>query len=145
MHATVGHFVWGICYSVVLVGMCFFGLHRYNIVYLFLKYRKNIPIAKGVFSTLPRITVQLPIYNEYYVVERLLKSVGALDYPRELLQIQVLDDSTDETREISEARVRELQAQGFKAELIHRVNRAGFKAGALERGLNSCEGEFILI
>ena len=104
MQGSAGHIIWGICYFVVLVGLCFFGLHRYAIVYLFLKYRKNIPVAKGVFSTLPRITVQLPIYNEYYVVERLLKSVSALDYPRDLLQIQVLDDSTDETREISRGR-----------------------------------------
>src|SRR5271155_750897 len=108
MHGSVGHIVWGFCYFVVLVGLCFFGLHRYAIVYLFLKYRKNIPVAQGVFASLPRVTVQLPLYNEYYVVERLLKSVSTLDYPRDLLQIQVLDDSTDETRGISEAHVREL-------------------------------------
>lgn len=130
---------------IVLIGLSLYGLHRYAIVYLFLKYRKNLPVARGVFTTLPKVTVQLPIYNEYYVVERLLKAVAALNYPRELLQIQVLDDSTDDTRDISAARVLELREEGFQAELIHRVNREGFKAGALETGLNSCEGEFILI
>ncbi len=145
MHGTIGHIIWAVCYLVVLSGLCLYGLHRYAIVYLFLKYRKNAPRAIGEFKELPKVTVQLPIYNEFYVVERLLKAVSALDYPRELLQIQVLDDSTDETRDISEARVKELKERGFKVELIHRSNRAGFKAGALETGLQSCEGEFILI
>ena len=145
MHGTIGHIIWAVCYLVVLSGLCLYGLHRYAIVYLFLKYRKNIPRAIGAFKELPKVTVQLPIYNEFYVVERLLRAVSALDYPRELLQIQVLDDSTDETRDISAARVKELKERGFKVELIHRTNRAGFKAGALETGLQSCEGEFILI
>jgi cellulose synthase/poly-beta-1,6-N-acetylglucosamine synthase-like glycosyltransferase len=89
--------------------------------------------------------VQLPIYNEIYVVERLLKSVGELDYPRELLQIQVLDDSTDETREITAACVRRLAARGFDVDLIRRTNRVGYKAGALEAGLPTARGEFICI
>ena len=101
------------------------------IVYLFFKHRKNVPKPARQFETLPRVTVQLPIFNELYVVERLLDGVSKLDYPRELLQIQVLDDSTDETREIAEAEVLRLRAEGFDIEHVHRVDRTGFKAGAL--------------
>ena len=75
------------------------------------------------------------------VVERLLRSVSELDYPRELLQIQVLDDSTDDTREVTAACAQELRRRGFDVQLIHRVDRTGFKAGALEGGLESASGE----
>jgi len=133
------------CYLVVLVGLSIYGLHRYEIVYLFLKHRNNKPKPLGEFNPLPRITVQLPIFNEYYVVERLLKSVSELEYPRELLQIQVLDDSTDDTVALSGRLVEDLKAQGFDIELIHREDRMGYKAGALEGGLVTCKGEYILI
>ena len=98
----------------------------------------------GRFEQLPKVTVQLPIYNEIYVVERLLRSVSELDYPRELLQIQVLDDSTDNTREVTSSCVEELRQRGFDVELIHRKDRVGFKAGALETGLKSAN-EFVCI
>ncbi len=87
--------------------------------------------------------MQLPIFNEVYVVERLLKSVSELDYPRELLQIQVLDDSTDDTRALTARCVDELKGRGFNVQLIHRVDRTGFKAGALEGGLATAEGDFV--
>jgi cellulose synthase/poly-beta-1,6-N-acetylglucosamine synthase-like glycosyltransferase len=90
-------------------------------VYLFFKNRKKLPLPLSTFEELPRVTVQLPIFNELYVVERLLKSVAALKYPRELLQVQVLDDSTDETTEIAAKEVAALQQQGFDIELIHRT------------------------
>ena len=107
-------------------------VHRYVIVYLFFKHRKNVPVPVRRFENLPRVTVQLPIFNELYVVERLLESVSKLDYPRNLLQIQVLDDSTDETREISASpRSSGCGAEGFDIEHVHRVDRTGFKAGAL--------------
>ncbi len=141
----MGNTLWAFCYFLVLTGLSLYGVHRYCIVYLFLKHRKNVPVPQGRFEQLPRVTVQLPIFNEYYVVERLLKAVGELDYPRELLEIQVLDDSTDDTRSISAAAVEEMQAAGFDIQLLHRRNRAGFKAGALEGGLASSKGEFILI
>ncbi len=145
MHESVGQIIWAMCYLVVLFGLSIYGLHRYSIVYLFLKHRKNKPQPLGAFETLPKITVQLPIYNEYYVVERLLKSVSALEYPRELLQIQVLDDSTDDTCVIAQKIAEELKPQGFNIEVIHRDDRTGYKAGALEAGLKTCEGEYILI
>ena len=145
MHGSLGNTIWSICYFVVLSGLSLYGLHRYVIVYLFLKYRNRQPQPRGTFSELPRVTVQLPMFNEIYVVERLLDSVAALEYPRELLQVQVLDDSTDETTSIAAARIETLRAQGLDIELIHRTDRTGFKAGALSNGLQTCQGEFILI
>ena len=98
--------IWTFCYLSVLIGLSGYGLHRYFIVYLFLKNRKRAPRPLAHFAQLPVVTVQLPLFNEIYVVERLLKSVSELDYPRERLQIQVLDDSTDETRALAGSCVR---------------------------------------
>ena len=144
MHGSVGYLVWTICYLTVLFGLSAYGIHRYVIIYLFLKNRKRAAVPAARFEQLPKVTVQLPIYNEIYVVERLLKSVSELDYPRELLQIQVLDDSTDNTREVTASCVEELRQRGFDVELIHRNDRVGFKAGALETGLKSA-GDFVCI
>src|SRR5689334_25237116 len=94
-------FIWPICYLSVLIGLSAYGVHRYFIIYLFLKNRKRVPVPAGRFDQLPVVTVQLPIFNEIYVAERLLRSVSQLDYPRDRLQIQVLDDSTDETRNLT--------------------------------------------
>ena len=138
-------FIWTICYLSVLVGLSAYGVHRYFIIYLFLKYRKRECVPAGRFEKLPVVTVQLPIFNEVYVVERLLRSVSKLDYPRDRLQIQVLDDSTDETRKITADCAAELRKRGFDVELIHRADRTGFKAGALERGLATARGEFVCI
>src|SRR4051795_11739499 len=137
--------IWTICYLSVLVGLSAYGIHRYFIIYLFLKNRKRAPVPVSRFEQLPVVTVQLPIFNEIYVVERLLRSVSELDYPRDRLQIQVLDDSTDDTREITANCARELRERGFDVELIHRIERTGFKAGALERGLATARGEFVCI
>src|SRR5207253_9421794 len=93
-------FIWTICYLSVLVGLSAYGLHRYFIIYLFLKNRKREPVPAGRFEQLPVVTVQLPIFNEGYVVERLLRSVSKLDYPRDRVQIPALDYSTDDTCEI---------------------------------------------
>lgn len=137
--------IWTICYLSVLVGLSAYGIHRYFIIYLFLKNRKREVLPAGRFQELPVVTVQLPIFNEVYVAERLLRSVSELDYPRDRLQIQVLDDSTDETREITQGCATKLRQRGFDVELIHRVERIGFKAGALERGLATARGEFVCI
>jgi len=145
MPDNLGYIIWTLCYTAVLLGVSLYGLHRYVIVYLFLKNKRNAPKPAGHLEKLPRITVQLPIFNELYVVERLLDSVSKLDYPRELLDVQVLDDSTDETRELSSRLATELRARGFDISHIHRTDRTGFKAGALENGLHSAQGEFILI
>jgi cellulose synthase/poly-beta-1,6-N-acetylglucosamine synthase-like glycosyltransferase len=145
MHGSVGYLGWTICYLAVLIGLSAYGVHRYFIIYLFLKNRKRAAIPAARFEKLPKVTMQLPIFNEIYVVERLLKSVSELDYPGDLLQIQVLDDSTDDTREITASCVEQLRARGFNVELIHRVDRVGFKAGALAAGLESAHGDFVCI
>ena len=145
MHGSLGYLIWTICYLSVLFGLSAYGIHRYFIIYLFLKNRNRAPRPAGHFEKLPKVTMQLPIFNEVYVVERLLRAVSALDYPRDLLQIQVLDDSTDDTREITSSCAAELRARGFNVSLIHRVDRTGFKAGALEVGLEAAEGEFVCI
>ncbi|MEO7167945.1 MAG: cellulose synthase family protein [Spartobacteria bacterium] len=137
--------IWTFCYLSVLIGLSGYGLHRYFIVYLFLKNRKRAPQPLTRFEELPVVTVQLPIFNEMYVVERLLKSVSELDYPKELLQIQVLDDSTDETQGLAAACAEKLTERGFEVELLHRADRVGFKAGALEAGLATARGDFVCI
>ncbi|MDQ3415348.1 MAG: glycosyltransferase family 2 protein [Verrucomicrobiota bacterium] len=145
MGGSVVDVVWTFCYLSVLIGLSGYGLHRYFIVYLFLKNRKRPPQPQDHFAQLPVITVQLPLFNEIYVVERLLKSVSELDYPKELLQIQVLDDSTDETREVTASCTGRLQERGFDVELLHRTDRTGYKAGALEAGLATARGDFVCI
>ena len=145
MEASLGDIIWTVCYFIVLFGLSLYGLHRYVIVYLYLKHRNRRPEPLGRFTELPTVTVQLPIFNELYVVERLLDAVAALQYPADRLQIQVLDDSTDETTVLAQKRVAELQARGLDVEYIHRKDRTGFKAGALENGLATCKGEYVLI
>jgi len=102
-------------------------------------------VPLGEFAELPLVTIQLPIFNELHVVESLLNTVSALDYPRDRLQIQVLDDSTDETAAHAESLSAELRAQGHDVEYIHRTNRGGFKAGALDEAMASAKGEYICI
>src|SRR6266576_2339844 len=145
MQGSLGYVIWTACYLAVLLGLSAYGVHRYFIIYLFLKNRKRAVVPAGRFRQLPRVTVQLPIFNEIYVVKRLLRSVSELDYPRELLQIQVLDDSTDDTREVTASCAEALRQRGFDVQLIHRVDRTGFKAGALAVGLESAAGEFVCI
>ncbi len=144
MQGSVGHLIWTICYLSVLFGLSAYGVHRYFIIYLFLKHRKRAPVPASHLAELPKVTVQLPIFNEVYVVERLLKSVSELDYPVDRLHIQVLDDSTDETREITASCVSRLKERGLNVELIQRTDRSGFKAGALEVGMATA-GDFVCI
>jgi cellulose synthase/poly-beta-1,6-N-acetylglucosamine synthase-like glycosyltransferase len=133
-------------YFIVLILLAGYGAHRYVLVYLYYKHQKNRttdPPAR--FEDLPRITVQLPIFNEQYVVDRLLEAVCKLDYPREKLDIQVLDDSTDETVDVARGLVERHAALGHPISYHHRTNRHGFKAGALAEGLDSAKGEFVAI
>jgi cellulose synthase/poly-beta-1,6-N-acetylglucosamine synthase-like glycosyltransferase len=132
-------------YLFVLLLLAVYGFHRSHLVYLYFKHRDKLPVARGHFETEPVVTVQLPLFNEMYVVERLLDAVADIRWPREKLEIQVLDDSTDETVEIAMRKVEELRARGLDVKYIHRTVRTGFKAGALENGLAEARGEFILI
>ncbi|HEY3359100.1 MAG TPA: cellulose synthase family protein [Polyangia bacterium] len=132
-------------YLGILITLAMYGFHRSSLVYLYFRNKARRPKPKGHFTELPRVTVQLPMFNEMYVVERLLDAVARIDYPRDRFQIQVLDDSTDETREIAQRKVAELVGRGLDVEYVHRSDRTGFKAGALENGLKTATGEFVLI
>jgi cellulose synthase/poly-beta-1,6-N-acetylglucosamine synthase-like glycosyltransferase len=132
-------------YFVVLCVLCVYGSHRYYMSYLYYKYRGNLPMPAGVLTKLPRVTIQLPIFNEMYVCERLIDAVCAIEYPRALFEVQVLDDSLDETTTIAKSAVDRWQAKGVDISYIHRKNRQGFKAGALQAGLAVAKGEFIAV
>ena len=136
-----------ILYFTILVVLAIYGGYRVKQVIDFWRYRKFVPQPKARFAEedLPVITVQLPLFNEMYVVNRLVKAVTEIDYPREKLQIQVLDDSTDETVKIAEATVAKYAELGFDIQYIHRTDRTGFKAGALENGLQHARGELLAI
>jgi cellulose synthase/poly-beta-1,6-N-acetylglucosamine synthase-like glycosyltransferase len=132
-------------YFLVLGILAVYGLHRYWLVYEYFKYRQNRPPQPPEPSDWPKVTIQLPIYNERYVVDRLIDAVAALDYPRDRLEIQVLDDSTDETQQVARAAVERQRALGLPIQYLHRTNRVGFKAGALAEGLRQASGELIAI
>jgi cellulose synthase/poly-beta-1,6-N-acetylglucosamine synthase-like glycosyltransferase len=133
-------------YFTLLFILSLYGLHRYEIIRTYFRHRKKLasePPAR--FEQLPRVTIQLPIYNERFVVERLVEEVLKIEYPSDLLQIQVLDDSTDDTHPFCEALVARCRAMGHPIEYHHRANRDGFKAGALQEGLKTATGELIAI
>jgi cellulose synthase/poly-beta-1,6-N-acetylglucosamine synthase-like glycosyltransferase len=132
-------------YLLTLVILAIFGLHRYVMVFLYFRHRDQQAHPRPLPAQLPRVTVQLPIFNEKYVVERLIESVARISYPKQLLEIQVLDDSTDETTAIAQAAVARHQEQGLDIHYLHREDRTGYKAGALEAGLEVAKGEFILV
>jgi cellulose synthase/poly-beta-1,6-N-acetylglucosamine synthase-like glycosyltransferase len=132
-------------YFFILVILAFYGWHRYYLVYLYMKRKDAKPVPAGKFESLPVVTIQLPLYNEMYVADRLIESVCAIDYPRDRLEIQVLDDSTDETSEIADLAVRRFAAQGIDIKYIHRTDRSGYKAGALDAAMRVAKGEFIAI
>ncbi len=134
-------------YLIALTILGIYGAHRGALLMLYLKHRhiRNKPPVQYPEAELPVITVQLPMYNELYVVDRLLEGVASLDYPKDKLHIQVLDDSTDETTKIARAKVDELCERGFDAEYVHRTDRTGYKAGALEEGLETAKGDFVMV
>lgn len=133
-------------YFLVLFILAFYGIHRYVLVYMYYKNRKNhAGEPPSRFAELPRVTVQLPIFNEQFVIDRLVDAVCNMDYPRDKLDIQVLDDSTDETVQVAHAVVERYAAMGYPITYHHRTNRYGFKAGALQEGMKTAEGEFIAI
>ena len=133
-------------YFAVMILLALYGVHRYTLCYQYYKYRANYnPDPPKHFDELPNVTVQLPIYNEQFVIDRLVDAICAMDYPREKLLIQVLDDSTDETQQVAADLVARYAAQGHPIVYIHRTNRHGYKAGALDAGLKTAKGEFVAI
>jgi len=145
-HANAFDMALLIPYFLVLILLASYGAHRYVLVYLYYKNKKNRTIEPlERFPELPRVTIQLPIFNERFVVERLLEAVSKLNYPLDKLDIQVLDDSTDETVGVARALVDHYASRGLPVTYRQRTNRAGFKAGALAEGLRTAQGEFIAI
>jgi cellulose synthase/poly-beta-1,6-N-acetylglucosamine synthase-like glycosyltransferase len=132
-------------YLLTLGILTVYGLHRYLQVYLYYKHHSKAPHPAGKFAELPKVTVQLPMYNEAYVAERVIEGACELDYPREKLQIQVLDDSTDDSAGIARECCERMRRLGHNVQYIHRTNRHGYKAGALANGLTQAMGDFIVI
>jgi cellulose synthase/poly-beta-1,6-N-acetylglucosamine synthase-like glycosyltransferase len=133
------------CYLVVLGLLSLYGVHRAGLIYLFWSSRRREPPEPERWEELPVVTVQLPMFNEKFVAERLIDAVCGLDYPREKLEIQVLDDSVDATVDIARAAVERHRAEGFDISYLHRTDRTGYKAGALEAGMRVSRGDFVLI
>src|SRR5438132_7008564 len=129
MHGDAGTLLWTICYFFVVLVLSAYGIHRYLIMYLYFKNRHRKPASLIRFTNLPVVTVQLPIYNEIHVIERLLKAISEIEYPIEKLEIQVLDDSTDETYKVSQREVAKLRERGYDEVILRRENRVGFKVG----------------
>src|SRR5580698_4966367 len=124
-----------VLYIAVLTTIAVYGFHRYVLVYLYLKHKHEGYVPKARFNPLPRITVQLPMFNEDSVAERIIRATCAIDYPRDRFEIQVLDDSTDHSAEIARKTCEEMAEKGVNIHFIHRDNRVGYKAGALAEGL----------
>ena len=134
-----------VAYYAVLSLLAVYGVHRAVMVLLYYRHRGNDPRPAGSLERLPIVTVQLPLYNEVYVVERLIDSMVALDYPKELLEIQILDDSTDDTRDVARNVAARYRERGYDVVYVPREDRRGFKAGALQAGLARARGDFLLI
>lgn len=134
-----------ITYFVALSILFGFGIHGLILLYYYRKTRKVNKSEPTMPKEMPMVTIQLPMFNEYFVVERLIRSVCNIKYPIDKLEIQVLDDSTDESVELSKSLVDEYQQKGFNIKYIHRTDRSGYKAGALKHGLEIAEGEFVAI
>jgi cellulose synthase/poly-beta-1,6-N-acetylglucosamine synthase-like glycosyltransferase len=132
-------------YFFICIVLAAYGWHRYYLVYVYMKHKDKVPVPAGRFAEAPVVTVQLPIYNEMYVVDRLIDAVCRFDYPRDRFEVQVLDDSTDETQSIAELAVRRWTERGVDIKYFHRADRLGYKAGALEAGMKEARGEFLAI
>ncbi|HMP99751.1 MAG TPA: glycosyltransferase family 2 protein [Cyclobacteriaceae bacterium] len=139
-------FIIAIIYSLSLLFLFLFSLGQLHLTWLYLKAKKKEnKIADAPAHFKPHVSVQLPVYNEKYVIQRLIEAVSKIDYPKEKLEIQVLDDSTDETTKIAQVKIEQLQQEGLNIQLIRRPERKDFKAGALDYGLQTAKGEFIAI
>src|SRR5882757_312219 len=133
-------------YFVVMIILAFYGMHRYQLVYLYYRHRdRAVTNPPSRFAELPPVTVQLPIFNEQYVIDRLIDDCCRLNYPFDRLEIQVLDDSTDETQQVASGLVERYRALGHTIVYLHRTDRYGYKAGALDAGLKQALGDLIAI
>src|SRR4051794_32236648 len=130
-------------YVLILLMVATYGFHRYILLYLYRKYKHNTYVPKADFAELPKITIQLPIYNEDLVAQRIINATCLIDYPLDRLEIQVLDDSTDHSADIAKAAVDEWAVKGYPIKYLHRTDRVGYKAGALAEGMKTSTGDFI--
>ncbi|MBN2108930.1 MAG: glycosyltransferase family 2 protein [Deltaproteobacteria bacterium] len=142
--AAIEYVIVGAYIAVLLLLMVYCG-HRYHILYLYFRHKDDGLSEPAAPERLPRVTIQLPVYNELYVIERLILAAAALEYPRELLEIQVLDDSTDDTSHIARQLADELRDSGYTITYLHRGQRTGYKAGALAAGLSLASGDLIAV
>src|SRR6185436_16149702 len=129
---------------VIWIVLAAYGLHRLHLIVLYRRDEAPPPVPADPESW-PVVTVQLPVYNERYVVERLLRAAAALDYPREKLEVQLLDDSTDETVTIAARAIQAMRARGIDAVHLRRGSREGYKAGALQYGLERARGSLLAV
>jgi cellulose synthase/poly-beta-1,6-N-acetylglucosamine synthase-like glycosyltransferase len=132
-------------YGLSLAALCVYGAHRLVLLWLYAKYEKRQALSAPLPDVLPFVTVQMPVYNERFVVEELIETVCGLDYPADRIEFQVLDDSTDETTSCAALVVGRMAQQGHHIELLHRDGRDGYKAGALAAGLQCARGELIAV
>jgi len=136
-------------YIISLSILFVFASHCFSMSYFYFKTFKkrtqDIPESELILKDCPMVTIQLPLYNERYVITRLIDCVVKLDYPKDKLEIQILDDSTDDTSEIIEHHIKQYLEKGYDITNVHRANRDGYKAGALKEGLKTCKGEFVAI
>ena len=134
-----------VAYFISLSILFLFGSSGFVMIYYYLKHRGTRDQAAGELNRYPTVTIQLPVYNEYYVVERLIHATCEIRYPKEKLEIQVLDDSTDETIQLIAAIIARYQDEGIDIKHVRRNSREGYKAGALKEGLKTARGEFVAI
>jgi len=134
-----------IIYFISLSILFGFGIHGIILLYYFKKTANFKHPACEMPEEVPKVTIQLPMFNEMFVVERLINAICEINYPKDRLEIQVLDDSTDESQNLSEKLVNQFRSLGFNIKFIHRTDRSGYKAGALKAGLEVAEGEFVAI
>lgn len=134
-----------ILYSLSLLYIFLFSMGQLHLTWIYIKRKRDEEFDFETLHDFPNVTVQLPVYNEKYVVERLLEAVSKFNYPKDKFEIQILDDSTDETTSIIVKKIEQLRPLGLDIKLVHRENRVGFKAGALDQGVKSAKGEFIAI
>ncbi len=134
-------------YGLIAIAICLYGAHRYFLVWLYVRHRgvRSAQAPVSEYSELPRVTIQIPLFNERNVAERIIAAACAFDYPRDRLQIQVLDDSTDDCTEVVRRRCERFRSEGVDVVCLHRDSREGFKSGALAAGLQSATGELVAI
>ena len=145
---TLADVLWwtsAIAYLAVSAGLFAYGMNYYYLAAMWARFRRVPVAARDAIESFPMVTVQLPVYNERYVAGRLIQAVAAFDWPRDRLEIQVLDDSDDDTPELIAPLVRELRDRGVRIEVLRRESRVGYKAGALAVGLTRASGQFLAI